>query len=258
MDPSLNQTYTVKEVCDFSGVSARTLHYYDEIDLLKPASIGQNGYRYYDEQSLLLLQQILFFRELGIKLVQIKTILYQPQVGLTTLLNTHKRNLVKEKMRIVNLIETIDDTIAHLNGEKKMNEKQFFSGFDEAQQKEYENEIAQKYGENNQALKQSKARWTSYSDNQKEQIMREGSEITQAIADHIGIHSYDAPETQAEIARWHDYINQNFYDCSLEIFAGLGQMYNTDPRFIKNYQKVHKELPQFLEDAITYYCVENS
>ena len=258
MDPKLNQTYTVKEVCDFSGVSARTLHYYDEIDLLNPASIGQNGYRYYDQESLLLLQQILFFRELGFKLDQIKKILHQPNQDLTDLLETHKGNLEKEKMRIEKLMNTIDETIAHLDGDKKMNEKQIFDGFDEAQQKEYENEIAQKYGEDNLQLKQSQARWSAYSDAQKEQIMKEGSEITQAIANHIGVHAYDAPETQAEIARWHDYINQNFYDCSLEIFAGLGQLYNSDPRFMKNYQKVHQDLPKFLEDAITYYCIEKS
>ena len=257
MDPTLVQRYTVKEVCDFSGVSARTLHYYDEIDLLKPASIGQNGYRYYDQESLLLLQQILFFRELGIKLGQIKMILQQPTVDLSALLQTHQQNLEKERLRIVSLIKTIDDTIAYLNGEKQMNDKQIFNGFDEVQQTSYEKEIAEKYGEDNPELKQSQARWSSYSAIQKEQILNEGQQITEAIASHIGVHAVDAPETQADIARWHEYINQYFYDCSLEIFAGLGQMYNSDPRFIKNYQKVHEELPQFLEDAITYYCDQN-
>src|SRR5579872_3387238 len=108
--------YTVKKLAKLSGVSIRTLHFYDEVGLLKPACYGANGYRYYQEKQLLLLQQILFFRELGFELKQIQEILGQSDFNKLETLRSHKKVLRKNIARMTELMKTIDKTINHLEG----------------------------------------------------------------------------------------------------------------------------------------------
>jgi DNA-binding transcriptional MerR regulator len=121
--------YTVKKVAAMSGVSVRTLHFYDEVGLLKPAHLGANGYRFYEEPQLLTLQQILFYRELGFELKQIKQILGRADFEKVAALQSHRKVLQKNLTRTRKLIETIDKTIQHLKGTKKMKNKEMFAGF---------------------------------------------------------------------------------------------------------------------------------
>ena len=121
--------YTVKQVAALSGVSVRTLHFYDEADLLKPAYTGANGYRFYEDPQLLTLQQILFFRELGFELKQIQRILGRPDFQRLAALREHRESLKDRLARTRRLLETIDHTIHHLEGKKPMNGKQIFAGF---------------------------------------------------------------------------------------------------------------------------------
>src|SRR6187402_3336884 len=121
--------YTVKQLTAMSGVSVRTLHFYDETGLLKPASVGANGYRIYEEPQLLILQQILFYRELGFELKRIKEILGQAKFQKAAALRSHRKVLEQNVTRTRTLIETIDRTIKHLNGTKKMNSEELFTGF---------------------------------------------------------------------------------------------------------------------------------
>jgi DNA-binding transcriptional MerR regulator len=106
--------YTVKKLAKLSGVSVRTLHYYDEIGLLKPAYYSESGYRCYEEEQLLMLQQILFFRELDIPLKEIRKIVKKSDFDKVGTLNTHKKTLLKNLDRTTKLIKTIDKTIMHL------------------------------------------------------------------------------------------------------------------------------------------------
>jgi DNA-binding transcriptional MerR regulator/uncharacterized cupin superfamily protein len=122
-------TYTVKQVSGMSGVSVRTLHHYDEIALLKPAYIKANGYRIYEEAQLLVLQQILFYRELGFELKRIKEILSQRKFEKVVALTSHRELLEKNVARSRTLIATIDKTISHLKGTKKMKNEELFTGF---------------------------------------------------------------------------------------------------------------------------------
>src|SRR5215831_14650714 len=108
--------YTVKQVAAMSGVSVRTLHFYDEAGLLKPAYLGANGYRFYEEPQLLTLQQILFYRELGFELRQIKRILGRANFEKIAALASHRKVLQKNLARTHKLIATIDKTIEHLKG----------------------------------------------------------------------------------------------------------------------------------------------
>ena len=130
--------FTVKQLSDLAGVSVRTLHYYDEIGLLKPTRVGENGYRYYEEEALFRLQQILFFREMDLGLAQIKEVLGTPNFDQRAALQAHRQALQAKIDRLQILIETVDDTIKHLTGEVSMSKKKLFKGFSEKKQKQYE------------------------------------------------------------------------------------------------------------------------
>jgi MerR family transcriptional regulator, thiopeptide resistance regulator len=130
--------YTVQKLASLSRVSVRTLHHYDEIGLLKPAYVGGNGYRYYGQEQLLLLQQILFFRNLGFELKKIREIVKKGDFDRIAALHSHRKMLMRELEKTRELIETIDNTIKHLQGKKKMKDNQFFKGLNSPKQKEYE------------------------------------------------------------------------------------------------------------------------
>ena len=121
--------YTVKQLAVMSGVTVRTLHFYDELALLKPAYSKTNGYRIYEEPQLLMLQQVLFYRELGFELKRIKEILSQRKFEKASALKSHRQVLEKNVARTRTLIETIDKTIRHLKGTKKMKGEELFKGF---------------------------------------------------------------------------------------------------------------------------------
>jgi DNA-binding transcriptional MerR regulator len=139
-------TYTVKKVAAMSGVSTRTLHFYDEIALLKPAFTKANGYRIYEEPQLLKLQQILFYRELGFELKSIKKILSQRKFEKVAALKSHRQVLEKNVTRTRTLIETIDKTIRHLKRTKKMKSEELFMGFSVGAGKDRFNEGFNRYG----------------------------------------------------------------------------------------------------------------
>src|SRR6476661_3912235 len=141
--------YTVKQLAGMSGVSVRTLHFYDETGLLKPAFHGTNGYRYYEEPQLLTLQQILFYRELGFELKQIKRALAQAEFEKVAALQSHREVLQENLTRARTLLETIDKTIRHLKGTEEMDSEELFAGFTVAPGKDRFDEHIQIGGEPN-------------------------------------------------------------------------------------------------------------
>jgi DNA-binding transcriptional MerR regulator len=138
--------YTVKQLAVMSGVTVRTLHFYDEMALLKPAYTKANGYRIYEEPQLLMLQQILFYRELGFDLKRINEIVSQPNFGKIAALRSHRQVLEKNVTRTRTLIETIDKTISHLKGTKKMKREELFLGFSIGVGKDRFNDGFNRYG----------------------------------------------------------------------------------------------------------------
>src|SRR5688572_28474287 len=138
--------YTVKRVAAMSGVTVRTLHFYDEMALLKPAYTRANGYRIYEEPQLLMLQQILFYRELGFELKRIKEILSRRKFEKIAALKSHRQVLEKNVTRTRTLIETIDRTISHLKGTKKMKREELFVGFSIGAGKDRFNNGFNRYG----------------------------------------------------------------------------------------------------------------
>ncbi len=243
------QTYTVKQLAELAGVSVRTLHYYDEIGLLKPSAVGRNNYRYYDDDALFRLQQILFFRELELDLLQIKAILDDPQFDKVTALQTHRRRLAEKIDRLQKLSATIDNTILHLVGEVSMSKKRIFEGFDKAQEQRYAEEAAQRWDA--ETVKASYKLWNSYSPEKQAQIKQEGGAIYTDLAANMSKGPID-PAIQAMLGRWHQHMRY-FYEPSLEVLRGLGNAYNDDPDFNATFTAIHPDLPPFLQAAINHY-----
>jgi MerR family transcriptional regulator, thiopeptide resistance regulator len=243
-------SYTVRQLAKLAGVSPRTLHYYDEIGLLRPEKVGENGYRYYGEPELLRLQQILFYKELDFSLEQITEILTRPDFDLRDALRQHKAGLEERARRLNRLIETVDHTIHYLQGETKMADKELFEGWSEEKQPEYEKEIRERCGDTH--VTESVKNWNDYSKEEKARIQAEGEENYRALAACISA-GPGSTAAQAAIARWHQNLRY-FYEPSIEIMRGLGQMYVDDGRFRKNFTKLNPNLPEFTRDAINIYC----
>lgn len=247
---STKTTYTVKQLAELAGVSVRTLHYYDEIGLLKPSSVGDNGYRYYEEEAVFRLQQILFFREMELGLLQIKEIVDRPGFDLMTALVTHRAALQDKMARLQTLVYTIDQTLAHLTGEVTMSKHKLFEGFTEEEQKRYEQEASAKYGA--EIVQASTKLWKSYSKEKQAAILNESQVIYQEMIAAMGQGAASAT-VQAIVARWHQHLRY-FYEPTPEILRGLGHHYNNDLAFHANFADLHPDLPAFLEQAITHYC----
>ncbi len=244
-------TYTINQLAKLAGVTRRTLHYYDEVGLLRPEAYGDNGYRYYGEQAALRLQQILFYRELGLSLEQVKAALNRPDFDLEAALQGHKRALLERAERLMRLVDTVEKTLLHLRGEIEMSQKDFYSGFDEAQQKAHEQEARRRWGSDQ--VDESSKRWASYSREQKNAILAENHEITLGIAANME-KGHASPEVQGWIDRWYRAINAHFYTCSLDVFEALGHGYVEDPAFTATYEAIRVGLAAFMEQAMTHYC----
>lgn len=131
-----------------------------------------------------------------------------------------------------------------------MSKKQLFTAFNEEEEKRYAQEAAEAYGE--ERVRESYKRWNSYSQQQKQQIGEEGNAVYADLVEAMP-KGADSPEVQAILARWHQHLRY-FYEPTPEILRGLGQLYNSHPDFIANFQKIHPDLPAFLEQAIAVYC----
>ena len=244
--------FTVKQLSKMAGITPRTLHYYDEIGLLKPSRIGDNGYRYYGEESLLHLQQILLYRELDMPLDDIKEIMGRHGFDVLGALQNHKQELGKRIARLERLIATVDRTIDHVKGNNAMSEKQLFEVFSEEQQAEYEKEAMQMYDP--ETVKASNRKWKSYTTAEKQRIGEEGNAIYQDIIQAMP-KGAASPEAQACIERWRKHM-EYFWTPNDDQLLGLANHYNDDPRFKANFDKVHPDLAVFIRSAVGVY-VEN-
>jgi MerR family transcriptional regulator, thiopeptide resistance regulator len=238
--------YTVKQLSRLAGITPRTLHHYDEIGLLKPSRVGENGYRYYGEESVLQLQQILFYRELGLPLEEIKKIMGRRDFDVLGALYSHKEALQKQVTRLNRLIVTVDNTIHHLKGTTIMSEKGLFEGFSEEQQEQYAAEAEKMYDP--ETVRESNRKWKGYSPAKKEAILAEGKSIyTDMIA--AMPKGASSPEVQAIVERWRRHMDY-FWTPTLDQLQAIANGYNDDPRFKANFDKMHPQLAEFMRDAV--------
>jgi DNA-binding transcriptional MerR regulator len=244
---------TVKQLSKLAGVTPRTLHHYDEIGLLKPSRVGDNGYRYYGEEALLRLQQILFYRELDIPLEEIKKILGRRDFDVLGALHSHQEALQKQVARLNRLIHTVDNTINHLKGTSIMSEQGYFEGFSEEEQEKYALEAEQLYDP--ETVRESNRKWKAYSPAKKEAIMAEGKAIyTELIA--AMPKGVSSKEVQALIERWRKHM-EYFWTPNLDQLLALAKGYNEEPRFKTNFDKMHPQLAEFMHEAVQVYVEKN-
>jgi DNA-binding transcriptional MerR regulator len=242
-------SYTVKQLSTLAGVSRRTLHYYDEIGLLTPETVSANGYRYYGEESVLRLQQILFYRELDLPLEEIKRLMGRGDFDALKALENHRNALAGRVERLNHLIRTVNDTILHLKGQKNMSEKQLFEAFSEEQQEEYARQAEQMYDP--ETVRASNRKWKAYSAEEKKRILDEGNQI---YVDLLAVieKGADSPEAQDCVRRWRSHMD-HFWTPNLDQLAGLAEMYNTSPDFKANFDKIDPRLAGFMREAVGIY-----
>ncbi|CAM5344600.1 hypothetical protein MAUB1S_05963 [Mycolicibacterium aubagnense] len=179
------KTYTVSELAELAGISVRALHHYDEIGLLKPSRVGDNRYRYYGEEELLRLQQILIHRELGLSLGEIGAVLDDPAFDRLETLVKQRDRLEIEARRYRRMLKTIDRTIAKLKGEKAMKDRDLYSGVVSPQkQAEYEIWLVERYGECVRAeIEAGKVRTQSISSSDMAGVMQDLKPIEDALVE---------------------------------------------------------------------------
>ena len=236
----------IKEFARFTGVSVRTLHYYDEIGLLKPSHVDKStGYRYYDEQSLLRMQEILFYRELDFSLKSIEEILSSPNYDKTQALKEQKKLLILKKERLDNLISAIDGA---MKGENVM------KAFDNTEFEKYKAEAREKWG-NTKAYQEHAEKTKSYSKDKWNDLAAGMDAIMGQFAESMK-HG-DTPDSDAAqdlVKALQSHITEHYYHCTKEILFGLGQMYVADDRFRQNIDKHADGTAAFICQAITTYC----
>ncbi len=236
----------INEFARFTGVSVRTLHYYDEIGLLKPAYVdGNTGYRYYDHKSLLRMQEILFYRELDFPLKSIGEILSSPDYDTNKALKEQKHLLILKKERLERLICALDDA---MKGENVM------GAFDSGEFEQYRSEAKERWGRS-EAYKEYVEKSGHYSKDKWSNLAGEMNDIFAEFA--VCMKNNEEPgsgEVQHLVKKLQSHITENYYHCTKEILAGLGQMYVADERFTNNIDKCCDGTAVFVSEAIKCYC----
>ncbi len=236
----------IKDFAAFTNVSVRTLRYYDEIGLLKPFFVDPStGYRYYDESSLVRMQEILFYRELDFSLKSIGEILSSPGYNKEKALREQKKLLVLKKERLERLISAID------SAEKGMTD---MKAFDNSEFENYKQEAKEKWGKT-EAYKEHSEKTKAYSQNKWQSLNDGMNEIFSDFSDCMKKGFLPSDESaQILVKKLQTYITDNFYTCTDEILSGLGKMYVCDERFRNNIDKYENGTAQFVSDAVSFYC----
>lgn len=217
--------------------------------MFKPTQIGANGYRYYGEQALLRLQQILFYRELDLPLARIKQIIDSPGYSELTALQNHQVELAGRIERLQHLLKTVDKTILYLQEKQPLSEQQLFEGFSDEQQAAYEQEAMRLYDP--AVVKASNKRWKGYSAAEKQRIGQEGEAVYHDMLRAIPLGA-DSHQARACVERWRTHMAY-FWSPNDEQLIGLADTYNDDPRFRANFDRIDPRLAPFLREAVRYY-----
>ena len=252
------EEYTINNLAKMAGISTRTLRYYDECGLLSPRRISTNDYRVYGQQEIDRLQQILFYRELGIGLDEIKRILSMPDFEPLTALNGHLAVLKERRDQIDILIQNVEKSIKSIKGEIIMSDREKFDGFKQKivddNERKYGAEIRAKYGD--EVVDRANARLSGQTREQYEESQRLTKELNDMLkaafeqGDPAGPLAQKACELHKE---WLCFFwDEGVY--SKDSHLGMAQMYVDDERFRAHYDGIAPGLAVFLRDAITIFC----
>jgi DNA-binding transcriptional MerR regulator len=247
--------YTVQKLGQLAGISARTLRYYDEIGLLKPTRINSSGYRIYGVTEINRLQQILFYRELGVNLESIKEIMTSPAFDGTQALRDHRDKLLEKRVQLDALINNVDKSIKQTERKISMTDKEKFEGFKQKlvddNEKKYGKEIRKKYGEDTVNASNVKIKGMTEEEYAKIQKLEEQMFMNLKAAMDTGNPAGEQAQKAADLHKqwlcfyWDQY--------SKEAHEGLAEMYVSDERFTAYYDKVQSGATEFLRDAIVIY-----
>lgn len=239
--------YLVKKVSEISGVSVRTLHHYDEIGLLSPKK-RENGYRYYCDEDLQILQTILFYKYLNFPLKQIKELLAAGDKECLPHLKKQLTLMQKEKNRLLTLIETLEKTIESKEGRTVMSAKERFKGFTYQDNEKYKQEAIDTYGK--EVIEEAVSRQRGH-----EKELTDGfNDIFFAFADNLSKGLEAAAKENVLLAkRLHEHLCKWSFDCSPEVFSKIGHGYVENPEFKANLDKFGEGTAQYVCTAIQQY-----
>ena len=248
--------YSIRELSNLAGVSARTLRYYDEIGLLKPLCVNEAGYRFYGEKEVALLQQILFYRERGFDLKRIQKILYQDNFDIIKALEEHLLELEEQREYTNSLIRTVEQTIWSMRGECEMSDKEKFEAFKQRMVKDneekYGEEIRQKYGD--EEIEASNKKILNMSQNDWERFENLEAEIKERLKE--GVLSGITPESKEakEIVLLHkEWLGMTWKKYTKEAHKAIATTYISDKRFRMYYDKEVEGCANLLEQAVRYW-----
>lgn len=241
--------HTVKVVAELTGISVRMLHHYDKIGLLKPAQVTASGYRLYTEQDLERLQQVLFFRELGFGLQEIKAIMDSPGFDRKQAMLEHRRLLLERQERLGRLIHSVNRTIMAIERGIPLNEREMFEGFDPTT---YQEEARKRWG-HTKAFQESLERTSKYSQEDWATLMADSAHTNQELAVLVGRSPAD-PAVQVLIEKQYRQLNSQFFTCTPQMFRVIGDGYVTDERFQAYYDQLKPGMAQFLREAVHAFC----
>lgn len=247
--------YTVQKLGTLAGVSTRTLRYYDVIGILKPARINSSGYRIYGQSEVNQLQQILFYRELGISLEGIKDIMTAPAFDGAIALVDHHEKLLEKRAQLNVLIANVEKTIALTEGRITMTDKEKFEGFKQKQidenEAKYGKEAREKFGD--KEIDKSNKKLKNMTEAQHAAVEKLGADVMEAIAQAYatGTPGGELGQRAADLHRqWLSFYWDSY---SKEAHAGLAQMYVDDERFTAFYDAKQPGSAEFLRDAVLIY-----
>ena len=241
--------WSIQEIARAAGTTSRTLRHYGQMGLLTPSRIGRNGYRYYDQESLVRLQRILLLRELGLGLADIAQVL-AGQRDTSAALRTHLGILEQERERIGRQIESVRTTLRKTEGGEQLMASEAFDGFDHTR---YEQEVTQRWGRD--AYQRGDRWWRSLSDAEKQAFQQQQLDIAADFGRAHGAgEAVDSEGVQAITQRLYDWLSLTSDPVTKEHFVGLGEMYVADPRFTANYDRHGVGTAAFIRDAMKVYA----
>jgi DNA-binding transcriptional MerR regulator len=249
--------YTVSEVAKVSGVSIRALHHYDEIGLLKPGHVGENGYRYYGRDELLRLQQVLFHRELGLPLEEIRQVLDDPGFDRVAALRAHRVRLMAEAKRYRDLVATLDATLAELEGETDVEEQAMFKGFDPETQSQHEAWLVERYGDQMQArIDEANAQFKEWTQTDFDRVQMEFAALEDELAQAMAQGLPAGSEVVRSITRrLHAWIARSWNrEVTAKAFSGLADLYEAAPDFRARYEARATGLTEYLAAAVRAFA----
>ena len=248
--------YGIKELSDLAGVSARTLRYYDEIGLLYPLRTNGAGYRFYGEEEVELLQQILFYRERGLGLEQIKSIVYDKNFDILTALHSHLENLENQKQRLDGLIDVVKKTISAKKGERKMSDKERFELFKEKivqeNEERYGQEVRKKYGDASMEDAIQKVKDMTEEDYDRFKLLEQEILLCLKEAVSKGVKP-ESPEGRKIFLLHKEWLGMTWKNYTKEAHQGVANLYVMDERFTAYYDRDVKGCAVFLKEAIIYW-----